>query len=85
MNWNNVDLLEMVELYAEDEGAIATEEELSQKFDDEIAPLIVKQYGEDDQPAMNEGFNNWTDGLCKDGEIHSEQYDKYCYVGKYSD
>ena len=26
-----------------------------------------------------------TDALCKDGEIHSEQYDKYCYTGKYSD
>lgn len=82
--YNNEDLLGMVELYAEEVGAIASEDELSEKFDEEIAELVVEQYGPDDEPAMSEAFNNWADGLCKDGEIHSEQYNQYCYVGTYS-
>jgi hypothetical protein len=84
-NWNSVDLLEMVELYAEDNGMIASEEELSERFDSEVLPSVIEQYGEDDEPAINEAFNDWTDMLCKDGEIHPEQYDKYCYVGRLAD
>jgi hypothetical protein len=82
VNWNRVDLLEMVELYAEDNGGIASEEELSERFDSEVLPDVIEAYGEDDEPAISEAFNNWTDMLCKDGEIHPEQYDKYCYVGR---
>ena len=83
-NYNNEDLLEMVELYAEECGLIDSEDMLSERFDEEIAPLIIEQYGVDDEPAMSEGFNDWSDGLCKDGIIHSEQYDQYYYVGKWS-
>lgn len=83
-HYNDEDLLGMVELYAEEVGTISSEDELSERFDADIAPLIIAQYGEDDQPAMNEGFNNWSDSLCKDGEIHPEQYNQYCYVGEYS-
>ena len=46
-----------------------------QRFRDEILPYVVAQYGPDDEPARNEAFNNWTDGLCKDGEISPWQYD----------
>jgi hypothetical protein len=83
--WDRVDLLEMVELYAEDNGLIASEDELSKRFDEEVLPLVVEEYGEDDEPAISEAFNNWTDSLCKDGELHPEQYDKYCYVGRLAD
>jgi hypothetical protein len=83
-NFKGVDLEELIECYANDNGLISSEEELSERFDEEIAPLIIEQYGEDDEPAMNEGFNNWTDSLCKDGEIHEWQYNNYCYIGKYS-
>ena len=83
-NYNDENLLEMVELYAEEMGYIESEEELSECFDDGVAPIVIEKYGEDDEPAMNEAFNNWTDSLCKNGEIHPEQYNKYCYVGKYS-
>lgn len=82
VNWNRVDLLELVELYAEDNGGIASEEELSERFDSEVLPDVIEAYGEDDEPAISEAFNNWTDMLCKDGELHPEQYDKYCYVGR---
>ena len=84
MKYNDENLLQMVELYAEEVGNIESEEDLSSRFDSEIAPSIVALYGEDDAPAMSEGFNNWTDSLCKDGVIHPEQYNKYCYVGTYS-
>lgn len=83
--WDRVDTLEMVELYAEDNGKIASEQELSDLFDSEVLPSVLAQYGEGDQPAIDEAFNNWTDMLCKDGEIHSEQYNSYTYVGKHSE
>ena len=84
-NFHSVDLLEIVEFFAEDNGWIASEEELSERFDDEILPHVIEKYGEDDQPAINEAFNDWTDMLCKDGELHDEQYNKYCYVGRLAD
>lgn len=84
-NFHSVDLLEIVEFFAEDNGWIASEEELSERFDDEILPHVIEKYGEDDQPAINEAFNDWTDMLCKDGDLHDEQYNKYCYVGRLAD
>lgn len=83
--WYRVALLEMVELYAEDNGMIASEEELSKRFDEEILPMVLETYSESDSVAINEAFNDWTDSLCKDGEIHPAQYDSYCYVGKLAD
>ncbi len=84
LNWKRIDMLEVVELYAEENNMIATEQELSDRFDAEVLPEVVAQYGEDDEPAISEAFNNWTDMLCKDGEIHAEQYDSYTYVGRLS-
>jgi hypothetical protein len=83
-NYNDETLLEMVELYAADNGLISDEDELSELFDEDIAPSVIEQYGEDDEPAMSEAFNNWSDALCKDGVIHPAQYAAYCYTGKYS-
>ena len=90
MNYNNENLLEMIELYANEMGYISSEQELSDLFDQEIMPVILSQYakpGEDftDQDMIDQAFNDWTDSLCKDGEIHPEQYNKYVYVGKYSE
>lgn len=84
MSFKHVDLLELVECYAEENSLISSEEELSDRFDSEMLPLIIEQYSEDDTPAINEGFNNWTDSLCKDGELHDTQYSSYCYVGRLS-
>ena len=84
-DWHRIDMLEVIELYAEDNNMIASEDELSKRFDEEILPLVVEQYGEDDGPAIAEAFNDWTDSLCKDGEIHELQYNAYCYVGRLSD
>jgi hypothetical protein len=94
MNWNNVELLDLVETYAAYEQTIgnrpiSSEQGLSDRFDDEIAPLIIEEHGIkgelfEDTDMMNEQFSNWSDRLCKNGEIHPEQYNQYCYVGKYS-
>lgn len=84
MNWNNYDLIDVIEAFASDNNWIASEEALSDRFDEEVAPLIIAQYGENDQPAINQAFNNWTDSLREEGEIHSEQYNNYCYIGEYS-
>jgi hypothetical protein len=43
-------------------------------FKGEIEPYVIKQYGPDDEIALNEAFNDWTDGLCKDREISNHIY-----------
>lgn len=83
-NYDDESLLSMVELYAEQMCYISSEEDLSDRFDNDVALLVIEQYGEDDKIAMSEAFNNWSDSLCKDGEIHPEQYNLYCYIGIYS-
>jgi len=55
--WDRVDTLEMVELYAEDNGQIASEEELSKRFDEEVLPDVIAHYGENDSVAINEEFS----------------------------
>jgi len=84
IRYHDETLLEMVEMYAEEVGNIASEEELSKLFDDEVVADIIAAVGDDDTDAINEGFNNWTDALCKDRVIHPQQYNSYDYVGKYS-
>jgi hypothetical protein len=41
----------------------------------EIKQSIIDAYSEDDDVAINESFNDWTDSLCKDGEISGYTYD----------
>jgi len=82
--FSHVELLEIIEEYATVNGGIDSEQELSERFDEDIAPLVIEQHGEDDEPAMNQAFNDWSDSLCKDGELHELQYSQYCYVGEYA-
>ncbi len=83
--YNNETLLEMVELYAEEGGAISSEEMLSESFDAMLEELDAETLCklENDVVMLSEEFNNYADSLCKDGEIHPEQYNRYCYVGIY--
>jgi len=53
-----------------------TESDLRRRFIEEIQPHVIEQYGESDTVALNEAFNNWTDSLCKDGEISEEAYNQ---------
>ncbi len=89
MNWHKLDPLEIVEQCAEWQNignslrVIASEEDLSELFD-EMNTDWLKDH-ENDQCAIDQCFNDFTDFLCKNGEIHPEQYNNYCYVGKYSE
>jgi hypothetical protein len=90
-NYNEENHLEMIELYAHECGLISSEDDLSERFDNEVMPSILGNYNKSkpgkaftDQHLVNEAFNNWTDSLCKDGEIHPLQYDEYGYIGEWS-
>ena len=46
-------------------------------FEFEILPMVKETYeqdGQPDWPARSETWNNWTDSLCKDGQISDWQY-----------
>lgn len=43
-------------------------------FEEHYLPELIKAYGSDDKIAMREAFNNYTDMLCKEGEITEWQY-----------
>jgi len=51
--------------------------EAVQRFIAEVLPEIDVQYGEDDIPARCEAWNNWTDALCKEGQITVKQYNEW--------
>lgn len=82
MNFNNINELDLIEGFAESNDLISSEEELSERFDEEVLPWVLGLYGDEDEVAINQEFNNWTDVLCKEGEIHEEQYNQYEYVGR---
>jgi hypothetical protein len=51
-----------------------TKKEALSIFKEEVLPTIIKKYGKDDVPARCEGWNDFTDYLCKDGQITTKQY-----------
>lgn len=54
-----------------------TQQEARDLFEQEVAPLVRQKYGWDDTIALAEEWNNWTDALCTDGEITSDQYNDW--------
>ena len=58
-----------------------TNEEVITYFNENIRPSVERMYGPDDTVAINESFNDWTDGLCKDGIITQEQYNTITLEG----
>jgi hypothetical protein len=51
-----------------------TKKEAIQQFKKTILPLVHARFRKNDKAAIREAWNNWTDGLCKDGRITSKQY-----------
>ena len=49
------------------------------RFCDGELQAILDAYSPDDEPAINEGFNDYTDMLCKDGEISEDIYDSITF------
>ena len=56
-----------------------TKKEAVSIFRETIAPEIFKTYGRNDKPAIREAWNNWTDSLCKDGQITMRQYETWTH------
>lgn len=81
--WNDESLLEVVEELAIWEGMISSEEELSERFDEflmEVNCCPERMTATD----VRVTFNDWKDSMGKDGMIHPEQCNEYCYEGKYN-
>lgn len=56
---------------------VITRDEAIDQFIDSVLPAVVEEYeqdGELDGPARREAWNNFTDYLCKAGEISDWQY-----------
>lgn len=47
------------------------------RFRRDVMPDVVARYGRHDKPACREAWNNWTDGLHRDGEITTRQYETW--------
>ncbi len=88
-NYYDEDLLQMVEMYAETQGYISSEEELSEAFDSHLKDVLDNMSSVDarrlfnDKPALSEMFGQYLDTLCKDGEIHPIQYAEYSDKGRH--
>ena len=74
--------LERIEEIAAYYGNPSSIKAISEAFDNYVRESGIG-YPIDDKPAMREALNNFTDNMCKNGSIHSEQYRSYYYVGKY--
>lgn len=48
-----------------------------ERWANDIQPAVIAQYGSDDRPALSESWNDFTDSLCKNGELTGIQY-HYC-------
>lgn len=77
--------LERDEAIADDIGTgISSEADLSIAFDEYLDETdFFSEYSEDDEAAINETFNCWADGLCREGQISRNMLNAYCCVGKY--
>ena len=61
---------------------VITRDEAIERFHTEVLPHCsdrFEQDGEPDYPARCESWNNWTDMLCKAGEISDWQYDRWTH------
>ena len=59
---------------------VMTWEQACEQFASEILPhmqTIYEQDGVPDWPARSETWNNWTDSLCKGGQISDWQYENW--------
>tara|TARA_R110000824_G_scaffold232791_2_gene420953 strand:+ start:373 stop:597 length:225 start_codon:yes stop_codon:yes gene_type:complete len=67
---------------ARDLNTVMTRDEAIDIFDNHILPLVqqgMESDGEPDIPARSEAWNNWTDAMCKDGQISDWQYENWTH------
>ena len=59
---------------------VMTWNQACEDFENHVLPYTIKAYeqdGQPDWPARREAWNNWTDSLCKDGQISDWQYNNW--------
>ena len=57
------------------------ESEIFELWKENVLPSVREEFeknGVPDRPARSESFNNYTDGLCKDGKISEDMYNTIC-------
>lgn len=54
-----------------------TKTEAVAQFREHILPLVRKNFGKNDHTAMRIAWNDYTDNLCKERKITSQQYDSW--------
>ena len=67
---------------ARDLNTVMTRDEAIDIFDNHILPIVkqgMEPDGEPDIPARSEAWNNWTDAMCKDGQISDWQYENWTH------
>ena len=52
-------------------------EQAKADFEEHYKPHLVAEYGPDDTVAFSEGWNNYTDSLCENGQITQHAYDTW--------
>jgi len=74
--------LDQQEYFLEYNGSVyCTESNVSGEFDNMISECYP-DINKDDKTMLAEMYNNWTDSLCKDGELTALQYHEYTYQGE---
>jgi hypothetical protein len=68
---------EVGEEYEDDNSHFRSYDDVLTDFEENIKPAVIARYGADDEVALREGWNDWTDGLCKDGEISPWAYENW--------
>lgn len=53
-----------------------TKREAVREFRELFSSLLIQGKNRD-QPAIDQAWNDWTDGLCKDKQITQKQYDTW--------
>lgn len=82
MNWKNTTELEVIEILASYEGLIASEEELSEGFDNLLlCDMEKRETLANDEVMLNEEFSYYADNLRANGLLHLLQYESYDYIG----
>lgn len=54
-----------------------TKKEALVEFREYVAPMVYREYGRDDKPAICEAWNNFTDSLREDKRITMRQYETW--------
>lgn len=51
-----------------------TLQEAHAEWTEDVRPLVIEQFGEDDTPALAESWSEFTDAIVRDGELTPLQY-----------